>query len=120
MTYRMVEVAGKAYLTGAPGETWIDSEQALLDFIVHSRRDAAGRACILLEDAHLPEAFFDLKTGLAGAILQKLINYRVQAAFVVRPERLTGRFGELAWEARRSSAARFFTSVAEAEAWLLA
>ncbi len=118
MVYQVVEKAGKRYLTGVVGATLIQNEQELLDFIVHSH-DPAGGARVLLQEAHLTEAFFDLKTGVAGAMLQKLINYHVQAAFVVRPERLAGHFGELAWEARRSPAARFFTSTDEAEAWLL-
>jgi RNA polymerase sigma factor (sigma-70 family) len=37
---------------------------------------------LLLEDRHLPPAFFDLRTGFAGEFVQKLVNYRMQLAVV--------------------------------------
>lgn len=37
---------------------------------------------IILHAHHLVPAFFDLKTGIAGEILQKFSNYRVQLAIV--------------------------------------
>jgi hypothetical protein len=37
---------------------------------------------VLLHRRNLPDAFFSLKTGLAGEILQKFTNYSVQLAIV--------------------------------------
>ena len=37
---------------------------------------------MILSGSNFPEAFFDLKTGLAGDILQKCSNYRVTIAIV--------------------------------------
>jgi hypothetical protein len=37
---------------------------------------------VILRVERLDPAFFDLRTGLAGAILQKLTNYRVDVAIV--------------------------------------
>ncbi|RKP51613.1 DUF4180 domain-containing protein [Cohnella endophytica] len=43
---------------------------------------AEGCHKILLNKANLAEDFFDLRTGLAGEILQKYTNYRVIIAIV--------------------------------------
>jgi hypothetical protein len=41
-----------------------------------------GSRKIVLKEKHIIPAFFDLKTGIAGEILQKFSNYRVQLAIV--------------------------------------
>ncbi|MEK0315558.1 DUF4180 domain-containing protein [Cohnella sp. 56] len=63
------------------------------DVIIHNAQDALDlmasiyynhNEChkILLEKSNLTEAFFELKTGLAGDILQKYVNYNVKLAIV--------------------------------------
>ena len=42
----------------------------------------AGAEALILTSEHLAPDFFDLKTGLAGAILQKFSNYRMKLAIV--------------------------------------
>jgi len=37
---------------------------------------------VIIHRKNLPEEFFDLKTGLAGEILQKFSNYRMRLAIV--------------------------------------
>lgn len=39
-------------------------------------------SCIILAETHLAPAFYDLRTGLAGEILQKFVNYNVRVAIV--------------------------------------
>jgi hypothetical protein len=76
---------------------------------------------ILLEEEYLPPAFFDLKTGLAGAIFQKFANYRVKAAIVADLDRIrSARFQELVLECNRGNQIHFFQNIAEAEEWLTA
>jgi hypothetical protein len=41
-----------------------------------------GSRKIVLKQVNIVPAFFDLKTGIAGEILQKFSNYRVQLAIV--------------------------------------
>ncbi len=60
--------------------------------VVSSPRDALdllatasyvhGASCVLLEQKHLPAEFFDLKTGLAGEILQKYTTYGMKLVIV--------------------------------------
>ena len=41
-----------------------------------------GFDSIIIHEKNITPAFFDLKTGIAGEILQKFSNYRVQLAIV--------------------------------------
>jgi len=41
-----------------------------------------GADCLILHEKHLPAAFFDLKTGLAGETLQKYTNYRMKLVII--------------------------------------
>ena len=60
--------------------TVIHNEQAALDFMVAAGSE--GAEAIILHEQQLPAEFFDLSTGLAGAILQKFANYRVKLAII--------------------------------------
>ena len=42
----------------------------------------AGYDAIIMYENQLTTAFFDLKNGLAGAILQKFTNYKIQLAII--------------------------------------
>jgi hypothetical protein len=55
----------------------------------------AGAAWVAIPAARLTPAFFQLRTGVAGALLQKFVNYRLCVAIVGD---LTGRVAEsTAW-----------------------
>ncbi|HWN71962.1 MAG TPA: DUF4180 domain-containing protein [Haliangium sp.] len=80
-----------------------------------------GAEAILLREEDLAPDFFDLSSGLAGELLQKLVNYRLRAAIVVPdPESHGKRFSELAYEHRTHDMIRFVRSSEEADAWLRA
>ena len=75
---------------------------------------------VLLYAENLTEQFFDLSSGKAGAILQKLRNYHVKLA-VVAPEggvRQSSLFHEMVLEESRSGYFRIFEGKGTAEAWL--
>lgn len=77
-----------------------------------------GAAGLLLSEEDLPPVFFELKSGFAGELLQKCVNYRLRTAIILpNPERYGQRFAELANEHRRHSLVRFVRSRAEANAW---
>ena len=79
----------------------------------------AGGAGLLIDESDLSPGFFDLRTGLAGAVMQKLVNYRVRAAIVVPdPGRHGDRVAELAREHATHPVIRFVRTRAEGEAWL--
>lgn len=58
----------------------INTPEDMLDIIA----DAGYNGCIglIIYEKNLSREFFDLKTGLAGEILQKFSNYRMQLAIV--------------------------------------
>ena len=73
----------------------------------------------LLYAGNLPPAFFDLSSGQAGAILQKLRNYRVRLAIVHSPQiPLSSRFSEAAVEERRRGSFGLFEDRESAREWL--
>ncbi len=75
---------------------------------------------VMLKEEMVSEDFFNLKTGLAGAILQKFTNYRIKAALVLKDDKkLIGRFKEMADELNKGNGFRIFLNEAEAEKWLL-
>jgi hypothetical protein len=74
---------------------------------------------ILLEDRHLPPAFFELRTQFAGEFVQKLLNYQLRLAVVFSDVPKHGeRFEEFVREARRGRGFRAFDDRASALAWL--
>jgi hypothetical protein len=90
-----------------------------IDRVLEACFSAECRAALLYAD-NLPAAFFDLSSGDAGAILQKLRNYGVRLA-VVRDAGSDGtsvRFGELMTEERMRRDFGVFASREDALAWL--
>lgn len=59
----------------------IADPQAALDLVATVGFEAGTNLIILSKEA-LSEEFFDLRTGLAGEILQKFINYRMKLAII--------------------------------------
>jgi hypothetical protein len=86
---------------------------AVIDCIEH------GTWALLLDRPALPAEFFDLRTGLAGELVQKLTNYGIRMAGIV-PDLAAqpARFQEFAREANAGRQFRFFATRPEAVAWL--
>lgn len=81
--------------------------------------DGMANGHLLLDERDLAPAFFDLRTGLAGEMFQKFVNYRVPLALVVADVTVHGeRFTELAREHRSHPLVRVFPDRAQAEDWL--
>jgi len=57
--------------------TTIDSAQQFLEIIMNLPVDR-----IVIHKVNLHETFFDLRSGLAGEILQKAVNYRIRLGIV--------------------------------------
>lgn len=74
---------------------------------------------LLFDRGALPGTFFDLSTGVAGELLQKLMNYGVRVAAVVPdPSVHSVRFQEFAREANKGRQIHFATTRDAALAWL--
>ena len=74
---------------------------------------------LILDEQDLGKDFFDLRTGFAGEVLQKFVNYRARLAIVVADASVHGsRFNELVYEHRTHRSVRFFSSAQLARQWL--
>ncbi len=77
MEYRMHSVNGKEIAEIVEGSFVIKRSQDMLDVMAGVPSNK-----IILYRGNLDEIFFDLKTGLAGEILQKASNYSIQLGIV--------------------------------------
>ena len=74
---------------------------------------------LILDESDLGADFFDLRTGLAAAVLQKFTHFRARLAIVVADAASHGgRFNELAYEHRSHNAVRFVATDNLARQWL--
>lgn len=74
MNFDISEKNGVVYVIVVSDEQVIYDEQSALDLLMNAKYNA-GTKNIIIEKKLIIEDFFVLSTGLAGAILQKYINY---------------------------------------------
>ncbi|OBZ18567.1 hypothetical protein A8L34_03050 [Bacillus sp. FJAT-27264] len=117
MNYQVISNNNVAYVACLSTETPLSREQDALDLIaLCSEHDTK---LLMLHSAMLSADFFNLRTGLAGGMMQKLINYHVTTALVLNEMITEGRFKELASESNKGNQFRMFDNTDEAERWLL-
>ncbi|MFN8453056.1 MAG: DUF4180 domain-containing protein [Anaerolineae bacterium] len=117
MYAKVVELNQQTYVECLADLT-IAAENDILDLIVFCGENGVQR--ILFHQENLSPDFFDLKTGLAGLLFQKLANYQLKAAVLVSLEKIQSpRFKELTYECNRGQQIRFYEDKSLAEAWLL-
>jgi PadR family transcriptional regulator, regulatory protein AphA len=82
----------------------------------------SGTDRLLLDDGALPPEFFDLSTGVAGTLVQRLTQYEIRMAAVVPDPSIHSQpFQDFAREANAGrSRFRFFPDREQAVAWLTA
>lgn len=77
------QMLGTATIALVQGDDFhIDTVQDALDLIATVWYEAEGAKAVILDKAILSETFFDLRTGLAGEVLQKFTNYNMKLAIV--------------------------------------
>jgi hypothetical protein len=119
MIGRIIETPAGAYVSCALQDGAISNEQDFLDLLTCC--GDIERNLILLGQEHLHPDFFDLSTGLAGAILGKCAIYHVKTAIVINLDGIQSeRFHEMAGESNKGNQVRFFEDLNPAEEWLLA
>jgi Domain of unknown function (DUF4180) len=113
------EAGGIRVVEGTPGAAMLLRGQDVSE-LVEACINGRARA-VLLHAENLPPDFFDLSSGAAGEVLQKLRSYGgirlavVVAAGAVRP---STRFNDMAVEERRKGYFAMFENEAAARAWL--
>jgi len=81
MKIEKIESGGQAIAIVRGNELVIEDVQSALDLMATVRYET-GCDRIAIDKALISESFFDLKTRLAGEILQKYINYQVKFAVI--------------------------------------
>jgi len=118
MHYQVKEMRGYRYLHITSGGSPIVREQdanAIIEWCVEHDTYA-----VLLDSGLLSDEFVTLRTGLAGAVLQKFINFSIKTAAVIEEGReLPKRFREMVAEYRARKTFGVFTNSDEALDWLI-
>lgn len=118
VNYRLADKGSNPYVECLPDGGQIERERDALDLVAACGEQRASR--LLIHAGNLTDDFFNLKTGLAGAMLLKFSNYAIKVALLLAPEAISGRFGEMAMEANRVNREfHVFFEREAAEAWLV-
>ena len=118
MELSLTEEGGVRVIEGEPDQSFmsrVDDANRVLEACFSSRA-----LCALLYAKNLTDGFFDLSSGEAGAVLQKLRNYGVRLA-VVCPAgsvQFSTRFGEMVAEERLRRDFAVFETREAAREWL--
>lgn len=117
---RVITAGDQAIIAGTPGVRLLNRADDVLD-LVGAGYEHRARALLLYAE-NLPEHFFDLSSGEAGALLQKLRNYHLRLAVVAPAESvpMSKMFEVMAREESRGGDFRLFEDEESAVAWLAA
>jgi len=119
MELMVSNVSGVSFLEGSPRQACMRRAEDAVLILEECLRQRVDR--ILLYAENLPERFFDLSSGEAGAILQMFRNYAIRLAVVWSPgTRRSRRFDEMVREENRGSKCGFFDTRESACTWLAA
>lgn len=117
MEFTLHEAHGEGYIEGAPGAELLRRGSDVMTVLEACFEHPVYR--VLLYHENLPPHFFDLSSGEAGEILQKLRTYHVRFALVCPASlHLSDNFKALLIDERRGPYFRLFDERASAEEWL--
>jgi PadR family transcriptional regulator, regulatory protein AphA len=118
MKTKLIGQFNQRYIECLMDGEFLDHENKALDLVAACGE--GGTQTLMIHAGSLTEDFFQLRTGLAGSILQKFSNYHIRVAIILKPEQVNqGRFREMVLEANRGNQFRFFYEREPAEMWLL-
>ena len=76
----VITLGGRQVMLCAPTGDGVDSEAAAIDLIGSLWGQEVD--WLVLPTARLGQRFFDLRSGVAGAVIQKFVTYRLRLAIV--------------------------------------
>ncbi len=118
INFKLVEVEDLKYIEVYSCTEPIKTEQDALELIAVCGE--CGTNLLMLHSEAVSEDFYTLRTGVAGKVLQKFVNYYIKLALVVPDERFnTGKFKEMVSEPNRGNHFKVFTENQQAQKWLI-
>jgi hypothetical protein len=113
MDFIMHERDGLKIIEVVGDEVYIRNGQDALDLVANFFEGET--LYVIVRESQLAPAFFDLRTGVAGDILQKFINYHVKVAVVGTFEKYQSKaLHDFMYETNKGRDVFFVASVAEA------
>jgi len=107
----------KPFVASCSSDQFIRTAQDFLELLAWGSEHETN--LFMLDDFNFVPEFYDLKTGLAGELLQKLSNYCARLAIVGTFDMVTNdRFRELMAESNKGSHVHFVRSRDKAISWL--
>ena len=101
-----------------PSKKLISTESDAVDLIGLCGYYETNNVMIYAEN--VDDSFFELKSKLAGAVLQKCMNYHMRVAMILPQDFAQNkRFSEMTLESNKGSHFRVFQNRNNAEEWLL-
>ncbi|HEX6288683.1 MAG TPA: DUF4180 domain-containing protein [Herpetosiphonaceae bacterium] len=117
MKLTLCDVQGQRFMEGVPGQPLIERAEDVGSVLETCFAHAVDR--LLLYPENLTARFFDLSSGEAGMLLQKLRTYHIRLAIVSSPTlRMSRRFADLLADEQRGPDVRLFDERAAAQEWL--
>jgi len=96
------------------GKPEITDPQDALDIMANCRYQGADG--IIIHEQNITPGFFDLKTGIAGEVLQKFSTYQVKLAIVGDFSKYTGKsLRDFIYESNKTGRINFVSSVDQAK-----
>ncbi|GGJ39581.1 DUF4180 domain-containing protein [Deinococcus roseus] len=118
MNHQVIHHNNKTYIEVFSASAPLKSEQDTLDLVALSWQEQTP--LLMLHEQVLSEEFFQLRTGVAGAMLQKITNYHLKTALIVPDwQQKQLRFREMAAESNQGQVFRVFENREDAESWLV-
>lgn len=118
MNFKMVKHEYGRYLDCTSLVGVLSSEKDAIDLVSACLSSSTNR--LLLHERSVSPDFFRLRTGLAGAALNKFQIYNIKVALIIQDTSLLGgRFGEMVMESNKGNDFRVYCSVQAAEEWIL-
>ncbi len=117
MEYQLIHRNGQKYIElGREGRP-VQEEQDAIELLTICMENDTN--LLLIHGDRLSDKFLDLKTGVAGAILQKFVLYNIKTAVIINIDRIKGKFKDFLAESNQGSMFRTYSDYNEAEQWLV-
>lgn len=114
---KVCRIGDLRYVQSRTSEQFITSSRDFLDLLAWGYEH--GSHLFMLEESNFHSGFYDLRTGVAGDVFQKLVNYGGRMAILGTFRMIpSGKFRELISESNRGDRVRFAGDQTDAIRWL--